>query len=189
MWLCMYEVQAISQDQGNLPLEYSLLPSITMVPLCTRVAVFSCCIMCYLKAVAPLMPRHHPLGGVPGPASAGRGRGAGTLQTWSLSKRSFDLADVLGEDVAGSGSKEDLLKKADKELEVGIVAPRMATLLDDSSDSGHLTSLPLLARLSVVLYTSLMRTGTVCVLLKALCMPSRAGRCGWCIGIVGERTI
>ena len=70
----------------------------------------------------------------------------------------FDLADVLGEDVAGSGSKEDLLKKADKELEVGIVAPRMAILLDDSSDSGHLTSLPpLLARLSVVLYTSLMR--------------------------------
>ncbi len=40
MWPCMYEVQAISQDQGNLPLEYSLLPSITMVPLCTRVAVF-----------------------------------------------------------------------------------------------------------------------------------------------------
>ncbi len=30
----------------------------------------------------------------------------------------FDLADVLGEDVAGSGSKEDLLKQADKELEV-----------------------------------------------------------------------
>ena len=34
----------------------------------------------------------------------------------------FDLADVLGEDVAGSGSKEDLLKQADQELEVGIVA-------------------------------------------------------------------
>ena len=31
----------------------------------------------------------------------------------------FDLADVLGEDVAGSGSKEDLLKQAEKELEVG----------------------------------------------------------------------
>ena len=30
----------------------------------------------------------------------------------------FDLADVLGEDVAGSGSKEDLLKQAEKELEV-----------------------------------------------------------------------
>lgn len=31
----------------------------------------------------------------------------------------FDLADVLGEDVAGSGSKEDLLKQAEQELEVG----------------------------------------------------------------------
>ena len=30
----------------------------------------------------------------------------------------FDLADVLGEDVGGSGSKEDLLKQAEMELEV-----------------------------------------------------------------------
>ena len=30
----------------------------------------------------------------------------------------FDLADVLGEDVGGSGSKEDLLRQAEQELEV-----------------------------------------------------------------------
>lgn len=34
----------------------------------------------------------------------------------------FDLADVLGEDVGSSGSKEDLLKQADKELEVLMTA-------------------------------------------------------------------
>ena len=35
----------------------------------------------------------------------------------------FDLADVLGEDVAGSGSKEDLFRQAEKELEVDTIAP------------------------------------------------------------------
>lgn len=30
----------------------------------------------------------------------------------------FDLADVLGEEVGGSGSKEELLKKVEQELEV-----------------------------------------------------------------------
>jgi len=34
----------------------------------------------------------------------------------------FDLADVLGEDVGGSGSKEDLLKQAELELQVGTLA-------------------------------------------------------------------
>ena len=29
----------------------------------------------------------------------------------------FDLADVLGEEVGGSGSKEELLRKAEQELE------------------------------------------------------------------------
>ena len=86
---------------------------------------------------------------------------------------------MLGEDVAGSGSKEDLLKKADKELEVGIVAPRMATLLDDSSDSGHLTSLPLLARLSVVLYTSLMRQ-VRCACFKSIVHAKQ----GWAMRLV-----
>ena len=33
----------------------------------------------------------------------------------------FDLADVLGEEVGGSGSKEELLRKAEQELEASAV--------------------------------------------------------------------
>lgn len=32
----------------------------------------------------------------------------------------FDLADVLGEEVGGTGSKEELLKKVEEELQVGL---------------------------------------------------------------------
>lgn len=35
----------------------------------------------------------------------------------------FDLADVLGEEVGSSGSKEELLRKAEQELEVSITIP------------------------------------------------------------------
>ena len=33
----------------------------------------------------------------------------------------FDLADILGEEVSGSGSKEELLKKVEEELKVCLV--------------------------------------------------------------------
>ncbi len=32
----------------------------------------------------------------------------------------FDLADVLGEEVSATGSKEELLKKVEEELQVGL---------------------------------------------------------------------
>lgn len=34
----------------------------------------------------------------------------------------FDLADILGEEVSGTGSKEELLKKVEEELKVCICA-------------------------------------------------------------------
>ena len=40
----------------------------------------------------------------------------------------FDLADVLGEEVGGSGSKEELLRKAEQELEASI-APTGSSFL------------------------------------------------------------
>ena len=40
----------------------------------------------------------------------------------------FDLADVLGEDVGGSGSKEDLLKQAELELQVGTLVLAVGAL-------------------------------------------------------------
>lgn len=39
-------------------------------------------------------------------------------QAEELVEEEFDLADILGEEVSGAGSKEELLKKVEEELKV-----------------------------------------------------------------------
>ncbi len=46
----------------------------------------------------------------------------------------FDLADVLGEEVGGSGSKEELLKKVEQELEVRLLLLALPARGDASYD-------------------------------------------------------